>query len=449
MMGVEEVGRFLMTRCCKSMMLTWTVLLVLNRWVAAQGLPPNLYWSDRVANTIRRADADGTNSEVLVSGIGQARGVAVDFENDLIYWADNGANKIQRSNLDGTNIVDLVTTGLRFPAGIDLDVEGGKMYWADRDQQVIQRANLDGSNVEDIVEGLSRPYYVRLDLINDQIYWTDFGTDKIQRSELDGSNVTDLVTTGLVLPRGIDLDLDAGKMYWADRGTDKIQRSNLDGTNIETLHTVIPPAGVDAAPHGVAIDSLNGHLYWLDNGTVKLQRSNLDGSNVVDILDESSGLLTKPWEIVLEERFDECAIVDCNPVDHGLAIDAITSHILESTFDDRYDLVADGQIDQRDRQAYIETVANIPVGDSNGDGYFNSSDLVTVFSAGEFEDNLVQNSRWATGDWNGDFEFRSNDFVHAFSFGSYENAAQSTSVPEPRSRWLLLVGIVWLDRLRR
>ena len=64
------------------------------------------------------------------------------------------------------------------------------------------------------------------------------------------------------------------------------------------------------------------------------------------------------------------------------------------------------------------------IGDANRDGQFNSRDLVLVFQAGEYEDNLIQNSTWADGDWNGDNEFDSADLVTAFQNGEYESGIQ-------------------------
>ena len=63
------------------------------------------------------------------------------------------------------------------------------------------------------------------------------------------------------------------------------------------------------------------------------------------------------------------------------------------------------------------------VGDANGDGLFDSSDLVTVFQAGEYEDGIPNNSTYEEGDWNGDGEFDSGDLVLAFQGGHYETAA--------------------------
>jgi hypothetical protein len=62
-------------------------------------------------------------------------------------------------------------------------------------------------------------------------------------------------------------------------------------------------------------------------------------------------------------------------------------------------------------------------GDSNLDGIFNSSDLVLVFTAGQYEDAIPGNSTFATGDWNGDGDFTTSDLVLAFQYGAYSQLA--------------------------
>jgi hypothetical protein len=62
-------------------------------------------------------------------------------------------------------------------------------------------------------------------------------------------------------------------------------------------------------------------------------------------------------------------------------------------------------------------------GDANRDGVFNSSDLILVFQAGEYEDGITGNSTWAEGDWNGDGNFDSSDLIIAFQCGCYVDAA--------------------------
>jgi hypothetical protein len=65
------------------------------------------------------------------------------------------------------------------------------------------------------------------------------------------------------------------------------------------------------------------------------------------------------------------------------------------------------------------TIADLP-GDVNGDRAFDSSDLVTVFQAGKYEDGVAHNAVFAEGDFNGDGDFDSSDLVLAFQLGHYE-----------------------------
>ena len=79
--------------------------------------------------------------------------------------------------------------------------------------------------------------------------------------------------------------------------------------------------------------------------------------------------------------------------------------------------------DHRDRDALIHDVLKTRFGDSNLDLRFDSSDLVRIFQAGEYEDATDGNSTWEEGDWNGDGDFNSADLVLAFQDGGYFAAA--------------------------
>jgi ELWxxDGT repeat protein len=57
-----------------------------------------------------------------------------------------------------------------------------------------------------------------------------------------------------------------------------------------------------------------------------------------------------------------------------------------------------------------KTIDRIP-GDANGDGIFDSGDLVQVFQRAEYEDGIPTNSTFEDGGWNGDQEFDTGDLV--------------------------------------
>ena len=79
----------------------------------------------------------------------------------------------------------------------------------------------------------------------------------------------------------------------------------------------------------------------------------------------------------------------------------------------------------QDYQISIEKIHQRVVGDSNGDGVFNSSDLIIVFSAGLYEEDGI--AGWQAGDWNCDGKFNSTDLIAVFTDGSYERTAHASS----------------------
>jgi hypothetical protein len=86
--------------------------------------------------------------------------------------------------------------------------------------------------------------------------------------------------------------------------------------------------------------------------------------------------------------------------------------------------------DGSDRSNYFNEYHMWKIGDANHDGSFDSSDLVEMFQAGEYEDGVADNSTWEEGDFNRDGEFDSSDLVEAFASGGYE-AGSVVDVDKP------------------
>ena len=289
-----------------------------------------IYWTDSGTggsnplqdDKIQSANLDGSNVEALLTydnALRLPRGIALDVAAGKMYWTDSVTDSIRRANFDGSDIelvIDTRTIGgqsLPGPAttprdiALDLTSDPPKMYWVDAgranvDNGKIQRANLDGSSPEALVtSGLVNPQGIALDVAGGNIYWTDSGTggpnplqeDKIQRANLDGSNVETLLTfqNFLRVPRGIALDVAAGKMYWTDIVRDRIRRANLDGTEPEDILNTRTFGGQSlggpaTAPRDIALDLTSDppKMYWIDAGTGnvdngKIWRANLDGSS--------------------------------------------------------------------------------------------------------------------------------------------------------------------------
>ena len=122
--------------------------------IEALHLPRRAIWNSRIPGTKALWDPSGAkpllDSEVHFGALG------VSSENlssvshgsevlgQAIVMTDMRLEDSRRLQ-DGSGVEDLVTSGLGSPRGIALDVAGGKMYWTDWGTEKIQRANLDGT----------------------------------------------------------------------------------------------------------------------------------------------------------------------------------------------------------------------------------------------------------------------------------------------------------------
>jgi hypothetical protein len=118
-----------------------------------------------------------------------------------------------------------------------------------------------------------------------------------------------------------------------------------------------------------------------------------------------------------------------------------------------FDLHRNNNLDQEDRRVWVEDLRHTYFGDSDLDGEFNSTDLISVLATGKYENGIPHDASWADGDWNGDADFDSSDLVLAISSGGYEQGprvAAVAAVPEPSAGVMLGVGVVFvLHRFRR
>ena len=119
-----------------------------------------------------------------------------------------------------------------------------------------------------------------------------------------------------------------------------------------------------------------------------------------------------------DPTFARRADVDQDGVLSANDIDTLAAAIrADQTETEAHDLSGDGLVDDADLDFLVHNLMRAKFGDSNMDGVFDSSDLVKVFTAGQYEDGVEGNSHWDTGDWNGDGEFNSSDLVKAFQDG--------------------------------
>ena len=143
-------------------------------------------------------------------------------------------------------------------------------------------------------------------------------------------------------------------------------------------------------------------------------------------------------DVALDGDFDANGSLELADLDQLYAVIRLGNHDLG------FDLDGDAKVNDQDLFTWIRELKKTWIGDANLDGEFSSSDLVSLFAAAQFEDDLPMNSTWATGDFNGDGEFDSSDFVVAFADGGYEKGPKpaAIAVPETSCQTFLAIGFL-------
>jgi hypothetical protein len=244
------------------------IFLILSPTLA-WGAATQMYWLDWDRETLERANVDGSNREVLISGgLSKPRNVCLDIQAGKMYFCTAG--KIERANLDGSGRELLISLGSA--QHMALDLIGGKMYWVS--PGAVRRAELDGADVETLISGLpdlDLPGSIAIDSINNKMYWTDWGISTIKRADLDGSQIETLIDAGKNAPWDIELDIGGERIYWVHQPGPggEIRSANFDGSDDRVvMHT--------SNPRYIALDMEAGKIFVANLRNIYV--ANLDGS---------------------------------------------------------------------------------------------------------------------------------------------------------------------------
>lgn len=241
--------------------------------------------------SIRMVDDSGDNLNTLISTGGGLRAIDIDHVGRKIYWVDVNVPSIRRANFNGSNQQILVTANVVFPSAIAVDPAGGKLYWGDQVSEQLWRANLDGSSPQ-----LLRftPFHrgIALDTVNGKVYWSTSESawkGEIHRCNLNGTNLETVITSqdAEFKPSAIALDIAGGKIYWTDYVVDKVRRANLNNTSVQTLFSI----GFNANPRGITLDLAAGKLYFGQDidfraSSSTIWRMDLDGALPEPLVEE-------------------------------------------------------------------------------------------------------------------------------------------------------------------
>lgn len=109
-----------------------------------------IYWADYTAQLVGWATLNGASSGIAVGNINQMGWVTFNRDDNKLYLGT--ATTIQRADTDGANL-EVLISGLGDIRGIGVDPSTSKIYYTEYDYGTIHRCDLDGSNIETIISG--------------------------------------------------------------------------------------------------------------------------------------------------------------------------------------------------------------------------------------------------------------------------------------------------------
>jgi hypothetical protein len=131
----------------------------------------------------------------------------LDTPSGKVYFTDRYANDIKRANLDGSD-VEVVVRDTEYPVDLALDLDRRVIYWTARQAGGLFSADMDanetdGTSLSPIITGLHAPIGVTLDRENGRLFYTDVIVSSqsggIWEAELDGSHARQVATTSMPL----------------------------------------------------------------------------------------------------------------------------------------------------------------------------------------------------------------------------------------------------------
>ncbi|MEO6096111.1 MAG: hypothetical protein ABIW76_10600 [Fibrobacteria bacterium] len=244
--------------------------------VAVDKAGGKVYWTNMGSGgkgSLQRADLDGSHVEYVVpkGGTNFGKQMQVDVAHGKAYWSDREGLKIQRCNLDGSQN-EVLISGVDHPVGMALDIAKGFFYFSEKNGRTLKRAPMamppagqtaaNRKDVETLISGLTAPIDVAVDVPGGKIYWTDRDEGTVHRAGIEipagqtAATRKDIETLlrGLDTPIGVALDLESGKLFTTESGTGAVIRSNLDGTGKQA----VIPARAGATLTGICLVPAEG-----------------------------------------------------------------------------------------------------------------------------------------------------------------------------------------------
>lgn len=235
-----------------------------------------IYWTNMGIpslddGSIQRSDLDGNNVTTIVpKGITHTpKQLVLARKSRKLYWCDREGMRVMRANADGSNVEVLYQSGageedrkdqMKWCVGIAVDEAAEKVYFTQKGLSKGNKGRIleislhikpgetpsTRSDVYTLLDKLPEPIDLELDVESQTLYWTDRGDPPFGNTVNAASlNPTERTADGHLQRRilvrklhegiGIAMDKARGKLYFGDLGGE-VYSSSIEGGEKTVIH---------------------------------------------------------------------------------------------------------------------------------------------------------------------------------------------------------------------
>ena len=181
------------------------------------------YWSEIVLGLIRRVSFNdrfnGSAVETIVTGLDRPEQIAIDWVHRKLYWTDFRRGVIERSDLDGSNI-EIIGSGI-IPQAVVIDPFHEAIYWTNYQTPRQIEKTLFNSIYKRAIVNVVSPSGLTIDYDNDLLYWTDDQLNQILSCDLGGDEIR-IVPVSVAITNPYAVVIFQSNLYWTDRSESHI-----------------------------------------------------------------------------------------------------------------------------------------------------------------------------------------------------------------------------------
>ncbi|XP_043278306.1 vitellogenin receptor-like [Venturia canescens] len=172
--------------------------------LAVDWVTGNVYFMDSSKNLMGVCTEDGSCcTSILNSTAVTLGGLVLDPKSGDIFWSDNGENPaIWRAGMDGSEPKTFLSEGLGQPKGLAIDYSKERLYWIDWKSETVESVSLGGKDRQRLLQTKGKRLH-SIAIFKGKLYWSDWDANTLESMDLATGANRSVIARGFI--NGMDI----------------------------------------------------------------------------------------------------------------------------------------------------------------------------------------------------------------------------------------------------